>query len=99
MLSSAQDPTSTCVPIMFLRLLCMLIVFEAETNAGGFPGWVTIGYGPLRNDDPRYTAAWTPYMTAIGNIVSKHTITRGGNVILYQIENGEYPCLVFSFAI
>ncbi|KZV83094.1 hypothetical protein EXIGLDRAFT_656521, partial [Exidia glandulosa HHB12029] len=60
---------------------------NAETNAGGFPGWVTIGYGPLRNDDPRYTAAWTPYMTAIGNIVSKHTITRGGNVILYQIEN------------
>ncbi|EJD51752.1 hypothetical protein AURDEDRAFT_143037 [Auricularia subglabra TFB-10046 SS5] len=61
---------------------------NAETNAGGFPGWVTRGdYGALRDDDPRYTAAWTPYMTHIGEIVSKHLITRGGNVILYQLEN------------
>lgn len=61
---------------------------NAETNAGGFPGWVTTGaYGSLRDNDTRYTEAWTPYFAAISRLVSKHTITNGGNVILYQLEN------------
>jgi hypothetical protein len=61
---------------------------NAETTAGGFPGWVTTGeYGTLRNNDTRYTAAWTPYMTKMGELVSKHLVSNGGNVFLYQIEN------------
>ncbi|KAI0400807.1 glycoside hydrolase superfamily [Xylaria palmicola] len=61
---------------------------NAEANAGGFPLWVTTGaYGGLRDNDPRYTEAWTPYMTEISKIVAPHLITNGGNVVLFQIEN------------
>ncbi|KAL1311871.1 hypothetical protein AAFC00_001943 [Neodothiora populina] len=61
---------------------------NAETTAGGFPPWVTTGeYGTLRNDDSRYTAAWTPYFEAVSKIVAEHQITKGGNVAFYQIEN------------
>ncbi|RYP76619.1 hypothetical protein DL771_001688 [Monosporascus sp. 5C6A] len=61
---------------------------NAEANAGGFPLWVTTGaYGGLRNNDPRYTEAWTPYMTEMAKVVKPHLITNGGNAILYQIEN------------
>ncbi|RYP74313.1 hypothetical protein DL770_007623 [Monosporascus sp. CRB-9-2] len=61
---------------------------NAEANAGGFPLWVTTGaYGGLRDNDPRYTEAWTPYMTEMAKVVKPHLITNGGNAILYQIEN------------
>lgn len=61
---------------------------NAETTAGGFASWVTTGaYGGLRDNDTRYTAAWTPYMTKMGQIVAQHLVTNGGNVFLYQIEN------------
>lgn len=61
---------------------------NAEANAGGFPLWVTTGaYGELRDNDPRYTEAWIPYMTEMAKQVKPHLITNGGNVILYQIEN------------
>lgn len=61
---------------------------NAETNAGGFPLWLTTGaYGTLRNDDARYTAAWKPYFSKFSEITSKHLITNGGNAIVYQIEN------------
>ncbi|KAF1978168.1 hypothetical protein BU23DRAFT_525879 [Bimuria novae-zelandiae CBS 107.79] len=61
---------------------------NAETNAGGFPLWLTTGaYGTLRNDDARYTAAWTPYFSKFSELTSKHLITNGGNAIVYQIEN------------
>ncbi|KAK1216622.1 hypothetical protein PQX77_020742 [Marasmius sp. AFHP31] len=61
---------------------------NAETTAGGFALWTTTGaYGSLRNNDPRYTEAWTPFMNRINQIVAKHEITNGGPVILSQIEN------------
>ncbi|CZS96523.1 related to Probable beta-galactosidase B [Rhynchosporium agropyri] len=61
---------------------------NAETNAGGFPGWLTTGaYGTLRNNDSRYTDAWKLYFTKYSEIVAKHQITRGGSVFIYQIEN------------
>lgn len=61
---------------------------NAETTAGGFPGWLTTGaYGTLRNNDTRYTQAWTPYFDNISTIVADHQLTRGGNVLFYQIEN------------
>ncbi|KAJ6605805.1 glycoside hydrolase superfamily [Mycena sp. CBHHK59/15] len=61
---------------------------NAETTAGGFALWTTTGaYGALRNDDPRYTAAWTPFMTEINKITANHQITNGGSIVLTQIEN------------
>lgn len=61
---------------------------NAESSAGGFPLWVTTGeYGTLRNNDSRYTAAWTPYWNTISQLIAPHLITNGGNVILFQIEN------------
>ncbi|KAK5130090.1 hypothetical protein LTR08_002478 [Meristemomyces frigidus] len=61
---------------------------NAETTAGGFPGWLLTGdYGTLRNNDTRYTEAWTPYWEAMSRMVAEHSVTNGGNVILYQIEN------------
>ncbi|KAH9892198.1 beta-galactosidase B [Xylariomycetidae sp. FL2044] len=61
---------------------------NAEANAGGFPLWLTTGaYGGLRDNDPLYTEAWTPYMAEISKTIAPHLITNGGNVILFQIEN------------
>ncbi|KAI7362936.1 glycoside hydrolase family 35 protein, partial [Hortaea werneckii] len=61
---------------------------NAESTGGGFPGWLLTGdYGTTRNNDSRYTEAWTPYMAAMAQISAEHAVTNGGNVILYQIEN------------
>ncbi|KAH6693602.1 glycoside hydrolase superfamily, partial [Plectosphaerella plurivora] len=61
---------------------------NAETNAGGFPLWLTTGeYGTLRNDDPRYTAAWTPFWSEISRLIAPHLVTNGGNVAMFQLEN------------
>jgi beta-galactosidase GanA len=61
---------------------------NAEASAGGFPGWVTTGaYGSLRNNDTRYTDAWTPYFTKIGEIIAEYQVSNGGPVFVYQIEN------------
>ncbi|KAJ7863079.1 glycoside hydrolase family 35 protein [Mycena olivaceomarginata] len=61
---------------------------NAETTAGGFALWTTTGaYGPLRNNDPRYTAAWTPFMDEINRITAKYQLTNGGPIVLTQIEN------------
>ena len=61
---------------------------NAEANAGGFPLWLTTGaYGALRDNDTRYTEAWTPYWSTVSQIIAPHLITNGGNVVLFQIEN------------
>ncbi|PVH69260.1 glycoside hydrolase family 35 protein [Cadophora sp. DSE1049] len=61
---------------------------NAEANGGGFPGWLTTGeYGPLRDDDPRYSAVWERYSHKIAEYVKPYLITNGGPVIFWQIEN------------
>ncbi|KAI9044003.1 glycoside hydrolase family 35 protein [Aspergillus affinis] len=61
---------------------------NAEASAGGFPLWATTGaYGSMRNDDPRYTAAWKPYFEKMSQITSKYQLTDGQNTFCYQIEN------------
>ncbi|KAJ7069720.1 glycoside hydrolase family 35 protein, partial [Mycena amicta] len=61
---------------------------NAETTAGGFALWTVTGaYGELRDDDPRYTAAWTPFMDEINKITTQHQVTNGGSILLTQIEN------------
>ncbi|EEB86581.1 hypothetical protein MPER_16415, partial [Moniliophthora perniciosa FA553] len=32
------------------------------------------------NNDPRYTEAWTPFMTRINEITAAHQITNGGSI-------------------
>ncbi|GLB44363.1 putative beta-galactosidase [Lyophyllum shimeji] len=61
---------------------------NAETTAGGFALWTTTGaYGGLRDNDPRYTAAWTPFTTRLNQIAAKYQVTEGGTILLQQIEN------------
>ncbi|KAK4569364.1 hypothetical protein LTR86_003127 [Recurvomyces mirabilis] len=62
---------------------------NAETTAGGFPGWLLTGeYGAsLRDNGTKYTGAWTPYWAAVSKMVAEHSVTKGGPVLLQQIEN------------
>ncbi|KAF7365411.1 Beta-galactosidase [Mycena venus] len=60
---------------------------NGETTGGGFPGWVGNVAGSLRTNNPNYTQAWVPYMTAISKIIARNQITNGGPIILVQAEN------------
>ncbi|KAI8934745.1 hypothetical protein NX059_008433 [Plenodomus lindquistii] len=61
---------------------------NAEANAGGFPLWLTTGaYGKLRDDDPRYLKALDPYFSKFSELTVPHLVTKGGNGLVYQIEN------------
>ncbi|KAJ7212285.1 glycoside hydrolase family 35 protein [Mycena pura] len=60
---------------------------NGETTGGGFPGWVGNVAGDLRTNNPNYTQAWMPYLTAMSKIIAKHQITNGGPIILVQAEN------------
>ena len=60
---------------------------NAETDAGGFPGWLVTQAGTARTDAPDYLAAAEQWQSEIDPIIAAHQITRGGDVILYQVEN------------
>ncbi|KIX93286.1 uncharacterized protein Z520_10929 [Fonsecaea multimorphosa CBS 102226] len=60
---------------------------NAETAAGGFPGWVLRINDTLRSDTPGYLDATQNYVSTIGAIMAKAQITNGGPVILIQPEN------------
>ena len=61
---------------------------NAETSAGGFPGWLTNVAGKARTNAPDYLAATDQWMTQIDTILARHQLTTGtGTVILEQIEN------------
>ena len=60
---------------------------NAETDAGGFPGWLVTQSGTARTDAPDFVAASDQWMSEIDPIIAAHQITRGGDVILYQVEN------------
>src|SRR6266511_1544872 len=61
---------------------------NAETSAGGFPGWLTTQAGRARSDAPDYLAAMDEWFTHINAILQRHQLTNGtGPVILYEIEN------------
>ncbi|HEY4093397.1 MAG TPA: beta-galactosidase [Luteibacter sp.] len=64
---------------------------NAETDAGGFPGWLVSTAGKPRSTAPDYTAAYREWMTAIDRILARHQVTDGrGSVLLYQVENEFY---------
>lgn len=60
---------------------------NAETQAGGIPGWVLRRKAVIRSDDPEYLNATMNYMTTIGKIIEKAQITHGGPIIMVQPEN------------
>ncbi|KAL1696048.1 glycoside hydrolase family 35 protein [Schizophyllum commune] len=70
-----------------LWLIARSPMIDAETTGGGYPGWVGNIEGDLRTNNPAYTEAWTPYMTAISKIIARNQITEGGPIILVQAEN------------
>ncbi|PYH32129.1 glycoside hydrolase family 35 protein [Aspergillus neoniger CBS 115656] len=61
---------------------------NAQTNAGGLALWGSDGsMGKLRTSDEAYHQAWLPYMRKVGQIIAANQITKGGPVILFQVEN------------
>ncbi len=61
---------------------------NAETSAGGLPGWLTTQAGKARTNAPDYEAAADDWLHHIDAILRNHQLTNGtGSVILYQIEN------------
>ncbi|EGO22566.1 glycoside hydrolase family 35 protein [Serpula lacrymans var. lacrymans S7.9] len=60
---------------------------NGETTGGGFPGWAGNIAGSLRDNNPNYTQAWTPYLNSIAKIIARNQITEGGPIILVQAEN------------
>ncbi|MBS5825696.1 MAG: beta-galactosidase [Actinomyces sp.] len=59
----------------------------AEWDNAGFPAWLTAQDIPLRTKDQRYLSAVDDYFSHVLPIVAERQITRGGNVIMVQVEN------------
>jgi beta-galactosidase GanA len=60
---------------------------NAETDAGGIPSWVLTSPNGYRSDVQPYLSAALQWFSEIDAIIAPHQITRGGDVIAYQIEN------------
>jgi beta-galactosidase GanA len=60
---------------------------NAEVTGGGFPAWLKQVPGRGRSNDPGYTAAYRDWLGHINPIIARHQVTRGGSVLLYNVEN------------
>jgi beta-galactosidase GanA len=60
---------------------------NAETDGGGIPSWVLTSPNGYRTDSEPYLSAALQWYSEIDSIITAHQITKGGDVILYQIEN------------
>ncbi len=60
---------------------------NAETDFGGFPGWLLPQAGGVRTSAQPYLESALEWLSEINAILSKYQIDRGGPIILYQIEN------------
>lgn len=60
---------------------------NAETSAGGIPGWVLRVKSPIRSLNEDYLNTTQNYVAAIGKVIADAQITNGGPVILVQPEN------------
>lgn len=59
-----------------------------EWDGGGLPSWLYTKPGlRIRQADPTYLAFVERYLNHVNAIVAKHQFTRGGPIILYQLEN------------
>jgi beta-galactosidase GanA len=71
---------------------------NGETDAGGYPGWLTATAGRARTSDPAYLRYADEWLSAVNAEVAPRQYTRGGGtVVLYQLEN-EYASYVTSSA-
>ncbi|MDY0812643.1 glycoside hydrolase family 35 protein [Kitasatospora purpeofusca] len=61
----------------------------AEWENGGLPWWLRADGGrlPLRTGSPRYLAHVDRWYDTLIPILAEHQTTRGGNVVMVQIEN------------
>jgi beta-galactosidase GanA len=59
---------------------------NAETDGGGIPAWVLTSEG-YRSDVQPYLSAALQWFSQIDAIIAPHQVSRGGDVIAYQIEN------------
>ncbi|HUN65032.1 MAG TPA: beta-galactosidase [Bacteroidota bacterium] len=60
----------------------------AEWEFGGFPSWLIREHDlKVRTSDPRFLAACRAYISRLGTEVAPLQITRGGPVIMVQVEN------------
>lgn len=60
----------------------------SEWEFGGFPSWLlSTPDMKVRSSDPRFLKAAASYMKQVGRQLAPLQITRGGNVIMVQIEN------------
>lgn len=61
---------------------------NAEISMGGLPAYMTNRAASLRSTDPQNLADSKDWLSAIGEIISRHQITDGGgSVLMWQIEN------------
>ncbi|SFF32085.1 Beta-galactosidase, domain 3 [Actinacidiphila alni] len=61
---------------------------NAETDGGGFPGWLNRMGVRERTTDPAYLRYADEWLTRIDTIIARHQLTNGtGTVILDQVEN------------
>ncbi len=60
---------------------------NAETDGGGIPSWVLTSPNGYRSDVQPYLSAALQWYSEIDSIIAAHQITKGGDVIAYQIEN------------
>jgi Glycosyl hydrolases family 35/Fibronectin type III domain len=60
---------------------------NAETDAGGIATWALPSPGGYRTDARPFESAELQWLSEIDAIIAPHQITKGGDVIAYQIEN------------
>lgn len=60
----------------------------AEWDGGGLPAWLLAEAGVgVRRAEPRFLAAVEEHFSALLPVVAERQVTRGGNVVLVQVEN------------
>ncbi len=59
----------------------------AEWDAGGFPHWVIARRFPLRSADPQSISTSKHWFDQVMPVIVRHQITRGGPIIMVQVEN------------
>ncbi|HEX6452491.1 MAG TPA: beta-galactosidase [Trebonia sp.] len=60
---------------------------NAETDGGGIPSWVLTVPNGYRNDTQPYLSAARQWLAEVDPIIAAHQVTKGGDVIAYQVEN------------
>jgi beta-galactosidase GanA len=60
---------------------------NAETDGGGIPSWVLTSQNGYRSDVQPYLSAALQWLSQIDPVIAAHQVTKGGDVIAYQVEN------------